>query len=692
MYPNYVLLSLSYLTTLPLVFSISSCSIRMSQPHETPSIQCITCKRNVQYAPVKSDANGNQGRLLAKCLHTDPSTGVKCNFFRWLAGSRTPSLSPRLASTSQLPAVDQHGGPVLLTSISDAAGAPPASQKQSCATMGCSSTRIRKGCGRRMCKAHCLEAGGCADPAHKALQSTTAPYTVAVPPPPTPIFPAHMNPIGVPRSTSAGFIEPNPPPGPLTGAASSSCVPRNARTEPTFSSHMTELYTAQMAREEQLREDRRQAEAIRLESKRKVQQTAFVYAWMEDGVAPVLFEVQEGFVWPHFILNEAVLDSAGFVDISVNTRFNIFRFNLNHWTWVKLNHVVELKDAPRIFIKATHVQRCQDFELFLSTTSLSAASPNIRTNLARERAYVKRKTTEYELSQGSKLPFVKNTHNLSPNGVVSTPKRPRYQRHEESPTPTLTTYRPPAPPPKFIGNFAPGATRVVKKSAAARRRELMDSYDSDSGLELTDLELAMPFVTHSSATSSIHVNSAAPLSTCRINPSASSSASHMNSAASSANSLSTSRINSTTSHVDSSAPSSIVSVVPFLIPNKRISKKPRWPADFFAASIANFFDEVEDSASDTQVCSLFEYHFGRWVDYKRSTYYDHRQRWQEATLEAKQAVLSAGQTEAGCWLNFMSMTRAPRAHIKAARRLNVDQLAMVDSDVMEISSGSDGDA
>ena len=335
---------------------------------------------------------------------------------------------------------------------------------------------------------------------------------------------------------------------------------------------------------------------------------------------------------------------------------------------VKLNHVVELKDAPRVFIKATHVQRCQDFEVFLSTTSLSAASPNIRTNLAWECAYVKRKTTEYELSQLSKLSFVKNKHSLSPSSVVSTPKHPRCQMHEESPTPTLTTYRPPVPPPKFIGKSAPGATRVVKKSAAARQRELMESYDSDSGLEMTDLGLAKPFVvTHSS------VMSSTPCSTSTVSPSlvASTSTVHLK-------------------HAVKQEEHDIV--VPFLIPTKYVTKKPKWPADFFAVDIANFFDEVEDGASDTRVRSLFEHHFGQWVAYKRSTYYDHCQRWQEATLEAKQVVLSAGQTEAGCWSNLMSMTQAPRAHIKAARRCNVNQVTTVGLDIIEISSDSGSEA
>ena len=62
---------------------------------------------------------------------------------------------------------------------------------------------------------------------------------------------------------------------------------------------------------------------------------------LQDDVTPVPFEVQEGFVWPHFILNEAILSMAGFTQISAQKQFNVFRFNLGHWTTVRLNHVIE---------------------------------------------------------------------------------------------------------------------------------------------------------------------------------------------------------------------------------------------------------------------------------------------------------------------------------------------------------------
>jgi hypothetical protein len=63
--------------------------------------------------------------------------------------------------------------------------------------------------------------------------------------------------------------------------ASLSRVPVYAHTEPVFTSHISQVFTSQMAHEEQMRETNRQREATRLESKQEAHQTVFVYAWME---------------------------------------------------------------------------------------------------------------------------------------------------------------------------------------------------------------------------------------------------------------------------------------------------------------------------------------------------------------------------------------------------------------------------
>ena len=55
-------------------------------------------------------------------------------------------------------------------------------------------------------------------------------------------------------------------------------------------------------------------------------------------------------------------------------------------------------------------------------------------------------------------------------------------------------------------------------------------------------------------------------------------------------------------------------------------------------------------------------------------------------------VLSAGRTKAGCWANFMSITPAPRAQVKAMRKhKNKPALAVMDQDIIEISSDEDSE-
>ena len=221
---------------------------------------------------------------MVQCTETSPETGVTCNFFSWLPGARTPSLSPRLGSTIQLPVpafTQPNGG---LQGLFPAPSV--ALRKSSCPVMGCNSTRIRKDCGRRMCKAHCREAGGCADPAHKVSQSNAISFMATAPPiatPPTIPVPIHPAVVLVNKSsTPASSIDPNLFQHQVqTPFASSSRVPVHSQTEPVFTSHISQVFSLQMAREEQMREMNRQREATRLESRQKAHQTVIVYAWME---------------------------------------------------------------------------------------------------------------------------------------------------------------------------------------------------------------------------------------------------------------------------------------------------------------------------------------------------------------------------------------------------------------------------
>jgi len=90
-----------------------------------------------------------------------------------------------------------------------------------------------------------------------------------------------------------------------------------------------------------------------------------------------------------------------------------------------------------------------------------------------------------------------------------------------------------------------------------------------------------------------------------------------------------------------------------------------WPADFYAVDIANCLKEIQ-RPNNKKVQVIFEQHFA--VPFKSSTFYDHQDRWQRASLDTKETFLLAGQTEPGLWVHFMATNPARDAALKAARR------------------------
>lgn len=198
-----------------------------------------------------------------------------------MPSSLTSSISPRATFTNQYPAITQSDRPAPpVPSFSGALAVQnllpmqlAAPRKATCLTMGCNSTRIRRDCNRRMCKAHCLESGGCTDPAHKRTKPITISYETPHAAPTLPIdsevsAPLLLPTITLPAENLVGTQAPNSSDstGPtnhdlLRSQLSKPPVLQHTHTEPSFSSHITQVFTMQMALEEQMRETSRQREA-----------------------------------------------------------------------------------------------------------------------------------------------------------------------------------------------------------------------------------------------------------------------------------------------------------------------------------------------------------------------------------------------------------------------------------------------
>jgi len=321
---------------------------------------CPNCHRQVPYRQVSTNVNGNQGRLLAKCnqwIH--PVTNIRCNFFYWHPNSfqASPSIA---SSTSQFQlATDFFSQPAFASSgssLSQRSALPPVTQSQAqvvtlvkCLTSGCNSARIRKGCTHQRCKHHCMEQGGCLS--HGNMPTVTASGMISESSTPPPIF--ENTALTPPPSSIADPTLWNPIPLAETQPPTTPIATRAPhRAEPIHASHILPVFTERWATEHSLREEQRKQDAEKLENLQKTKHTVFVYAWIQDDVEPTVIEVQEGFTWPHLVLNSTVLAQAGMTDI---IRLNLFRTSLGIWTLINCGHVVDLTENSRVFIKMVDV-------------------------------------------------------------------------------------------------------------------------------------------------------------------------------------------------------------------------------------------------------------------------------------------------------------------------------------------------
>jgi len=93
-----------------------------------------------------------------------------------------------------------------------------------------------------------------------------------------------------------------------------------------------------------------------------------------------------------------------------------------------------------------------------------------------------------------------------------------------------------------------------------------------------------------------------------------------------------------------------------------------WPGDFFVVDVIKGFADIDAGLREKQpLQTLFEDLFG--VDFKGTTYHDHRRRWAAASPQSRQNALSSRrQLPDGLWSTFMRTNPAQNADKKARQR------------------------
>ena len=97
-----------------------------------------------------------------------------------------------------------------------------------------------------------------------------------------------------------------------------------------------------------------------------------------------------------------------------------------------------------------------------------------------------------------------------------------------------------------------------------------------------------------------------------------------------------------------------------------------WPADFYAVDIISCYTDCDHSRTSAQ--EVFRNYFPD-VPFRRSTFYEHRQRWKAAPQAMRDDAIAKGRTASGLWSVFMrknpakhAKTKAANKHLAAARR------------------------
>ena len=258
---------------------------------------------------------------------------------------------------------------------------PPVDKK--CAIGGCGQNRIALDCASQWCRKHCvaLYEGFCPSKKHRKPGSASA---SAVPSSGAPSAPVAIPSTSVPTTIPA--LLPSSPP--------TSSNP--ADIHPCFSSPLSPAFLDVLARDHELREEKRFQEVKRLENERRAWQTVKVFVWRSNGQEPIVAHFQTGFIWPFFNVSYFVLERVGLVEPTDTNRLEYFNDDayVGYWTRLEVGHIFEVREGHSIFLRTRNVTNCCGFQEHLA--HFRSTAPIFYSQLAREREYIRNNLPAYD--------------------------------------------------------------------------------------------------------------------------------------------------------------------------------------------------------------------------------------------------------------------------------------------------------
>ncbi|KAF8885198.1 hypothetical protein BD779DRAFT_1673833 [Infundibulicybe gibba] len=375
---------------------------------------------------------------------------------------------------------------------------------------------------------------------------------------------------------------------------------------------MPAVFTQQIAVEQGLEERQRALDAERLDNIQKTKNCVIGYAWTIKSPEAVVFEFQGGFTFPYFVITLDVLSN---LELPIagddNPCVKLYNHTVMTWTKVKVGHVITLKGRECIFLKALDVTECHDFDNLLSRSK--ASESHIRKNLPQERAHVRRALQQDDLS---------TCHIARPRPLIA-----------------------PA-----LGSRTTSSHCKVKVEQLESPLELSDS-DSDDLSAASTIICPAPKRIANTRNSSI-TTTTPPI----VHPAPTKIPTKRQHSDSNSDSGSSSSSDSETMPL---SPSRSISPVAGQTPNHAIyidEDLPIWPVDFYVVDIVLGFAKCEAARrSRSNVGQTFTSLFG--VPFRRSTFYENRKRWEDASQASRDKSLKAGRTDKGLWSAFLAQNR-----------------------------------
>jgi len=336
----------------------------------------------------------------------------------------------------------------------------------------------------------------------------------------------------------------------------------------------------------------------------------------------VVVEFQDGFTWPLFDVNPAVLARIGLGSLPQNVVLNLFRPQLNLWTVIAVGHVIQLTpDNTRIYLKPSNVHLCKNLITFTSEVRNLTG----RIDVKRERAYMKSRLRQEELEH------------------VLASLNTRVAKRGLSPASTAIAN---PPPPKRL--CATPATIYSSDddptSSPVQRAGTPADVQSEADV-LGDLDDPEPYSSPLRHATAFHNNKPSTLG------------------------LFQPHFPPLQHHYESS----LQCDTPLRMPSGNFddeaftptqpAKNP-WPGQRSVKEIVDGFSKVEELSRQPYytISKAFEQHFG--VKFPSSTFYEHRDRWNQASQEDRDAAQASTQS----WASFASSHPTSRAGVKAARK------------------------